>query len=269
MENSINKPTLPNLIIIGAQKCGTTTLHYYLNQHPEIYMSRIKEINFFNYNHNWEKGVDWYASNFSPRHRINGESTPQYTFVPQWTNVANRMHTIIPDAKLIYIARDPVERIMSAYVHRYVEGHEDGNINDAFQDLENNLYIIRTKYYMQISQFTDYYPLSRIHIISSEELRSKRTETLRDIFNFLDVDDQFYSKKFENERHITTQMRKRNKIGNYLTLLTRKLIGDKIHSDIRWRIERAVHYVLSEPVSKPDMDEKIKDVPECFRSLAP
>jgi len=160
---------------------------------------------------------------------------------------------------LIYIVRDPIERIISAYVHSYALGHDDGNINDAFHDMDNNIYVIRTKYYMQISQFTEYYSLSRISIISSEELRNKRTETIRDIFNFLEVDDQFYSKKFENERHITSQMRKRNKIGNYLTLLTRKLIGNKIHPDIRWRIKRIVHYAFSKSVPKPNMDEKIKD----------
>jgi len=259
MKSKDNHFTPPNLIVIGAQKCGTTTLHYYLNQHPEIYTSRIKELNFFNGIHNWEKGIDWYSSNFSSKYKINGESSPQYTFIPQWDNVAKRMYSIIPDAKLIYIVRDPIERIISAYVHRYAAGHEDDNINNAFQHLDNNLYIIRTKYYMQISQFTEYYPLSRISIISSEDLRNKRTETIRDIFNFLDVDDQYYSKKFGNEKHFTTQMRRRNKIGNYLTLLTRKLIGDKIHPDIRWRIERIVHYAFSKSVPKPNMDEKIKD----------
>src|SRR6187399_2211355 len=61
---------LPNLIVIGAQKCGTSGLHYYLSLHPEIWMSRPKELNFFLEERNWPRGVDWYRDHFDPDARV-------------------------------------------------------------------------------------------------------------------------------------------------------------------------------------------------------
>src|SRR6059058_6332030 len=74
---------LPNLIVIGAQKCGTSGLHYYLSLHPEVSMSRPKELNFFIVERNWPRGTEWYAAHFEPRAIVRGESSPNYTAYPQ------------------------------------------------------------------------------------------------------------------------------------------------------------------------------------------
>ena len=128
------KGTLPNLIIIGAQKCGTTSLHYYLNLHPQILMSREKELNFFITERNWSKGVDWYRSQFVEKAEIYGESSPNYTDYIRFGGVPERMYSVVPDARLIYILRDPIERIVSHYVHLCDMGLETGllNLNVAF-----------------------------------------------------------------------------------------------------------------------------------------
>jgi hypothetical protein len=65
---------LPNLIVIGAQKCGTSVLHYYLSLHPEVSMSRPKELNFFIEERNWPRGVDWYKQQFDADARVRGEA---------------------------------------------------------------------------------------------------------------------------------------------------------------------------------------------------
>ena len=70
---------LPNLIIIGAMKCGTSALHRYLGLHPEISMSDEKELNFFIEGMNWEKGLAWYESMFTGKAKVHGESSPDYT----------------------------------------------------------------------------------------------------------------------------------------------------------------------------------------------
>src|SRR6266480_7909195 len=79
---------LPNLIVLGAQKCGTSGLHYYLSLHPEVWMSRPKELNFFLEERNWNRGVDWYRRHFDPDARVRGEASPNYTAYPHHLGVA-------------------------------------------------------------------------------------------------------------------------------------------------------------------------------------
>ena len=74
---------MPNLIIIGGLKCGTTSIHHYLGLHPEIQMSKPKELNFFVSELNWDLGLDWYASRFDDRFAVRGESSPHYTNLPR------------------------------------------------------------------------------------------------------------------------------------------------------------------------------------------
>ena len=79
---------LPNLIVIGGLKCGTTSLHHYLNLHPQVAMSRPKELNFFVAELNWELGPEWYASHFDRDADLRGETSPHYTNLPRFTGVA-------------------------------------------------------------------------------------------------------------------------------------------------------------------------------------
>src|ERR671915_243608 len=78
---------LPNLVIIGAQKCGTSVLHYYLGLHPEVSMSKPKELNFFIEERNWPRGVEWYRGHFDPEARVRGEASPNYSAFPQHDGV--------------------------------------------------------------------------------------------------------------------------------------------------------------------------------------
>ena len=91
---------LPNLIVIGAQKCGTSGLHYYLSLHPEVSMSDPKELNFFIAERNYPRGIEWYSRHFDPAARCRGESSPNYTAYPQHLGVPERMAAAVPDAKL-------------------------------------------------------------------------------------------------------------------------------------------------------------------------
>ena len=94
---------LPNLIVIGAAKCGTTSLHEYLNEHPEISMSSEKELYFFVEEKNLGKGLAWYESQFDPSAPVRGESSPGYSALPLYRGVPERMAETIPDAKLVVI----------------------------------------------------------------------------------------------------------------------------------------------------------------------
>src|ERR671910_329669 len=108
---------LPNLIIIGGLKCGTTSIHHYLGLHPEVQMSKPKELNFFVEELNWALGLDWYASRFDDRFKVRGESSPHYTNQPRFDGVAERIKQHCPDAKLLYMVRDQITLIAQEELH--------------------------------------------------------------------------------------------------------------------------------------------------------
>src|SRR3954465_8128427 len=117
---------LPNLLVIGATKAGTTTLWHYLDVHPEIFMAPDKELHFFDLDENWAKGVDWYAERFAGAQgqAVIGEATPGYTRYPHRPEAAKRAFATVPDAKRFYRAPAPIERIRSHYVQEVGQGRE-------------------------------------------------------------------------------------------------------------------------------------------------
>jgi hypothetical protein len=201
-------------------KCGTTSLHYYLDLHPQIHMSKRKEPDFFIAEKNWHKGVKWYELHFSNNTSINGESSTSYTKYPRVGGVPQRMYSVVPQAKLIYVVRDPIDRIISHYIHECAQGREVRTIGEALQTLEDNLYIDTSSYYLQLRQFLEFYALDRILVISAEDLRDHRLVTLRRIFGFLKVDDQFESQGFSTMLHQSFEKRKKNRFGRLLSKIS-------------------------------------------------
>ena len=115
---------LPNLVVIGAMKCATTSLHHYLTLHPGISMSRQRGLNFF-LDENHERGSDWYAAQFDGPEKIHGDTSPRYANFPLNPGVPERMVRLLPRAKLIYLVREPVERVISHYTHYVAAGYEE------------------------------------------------------------------------------------------------------------------------------------------------
>ena len=195
------KTYLPNLAIIGAMKCGTTSLHDYLSLHPQISMSKFKELDFFTEDLNGKRGLDWYRSNFRQPTEIRGESSPNYTKCHLFPGVPERMHRIIPDAKLIYVVRDPIQRIISHYVHRVARGLEKRSIDEVLADSGSGNYIKTSLYFMQLERYLEYYSASNILIVLQEDLYHDRIQTLQNIFKFLNVDSNFTDPRFEHTAH--------------------------------------------------------------------
>ena len=198
---------LPNLIVIGAQKCGTSGLHYYLSLHPEISVSQPKELNFFIAERNWPRGVDWYRSHFDPNAKVRSEASPNYTAYPQHLEVPERMHSVVPDAKLLYMVRDPIDRIAAHWVHNYAKRREKGDLRTTLMH-PNTSYLARSHYYAQLQRFLRLYARDRVLVIEQEELRRKRNETLSRIFEFAGVDPGFSHPGFETQRHRTSRKRR-------------------------------------------------------------
>jgi hypothetical protein len=249
---------LPNLIIIGAQKCGTTSLHYYLDRHPQISMSKEKELNFFTTEFNWSKGVRWYESNFTGNAKVHGEASPSYTNYPFYAGVPERMHSVVPEAKLIYVLRDPIDRILSHYVHVYAVGREGRNLTDALKDFEHNKYILRTKYWMQLEQYLEYFPKSRILVITQEDLLARRRETMREVFQFLEVESSFYSLRFFKKMHQSRYKRRKNEVGLRLARTLEPKLIQRLHPRVRGVAEKVIYFPFSSKLEPPNLDPQLR-----------
>lgn len=156
-----------NFIIMGAMKCGTTTLAQFLGSHPEIELSRRKETNFFQSESHFAQGLDWYESLFGKGRRYRFEASPNYTKRHIFPGVPERMHATLPDVKLIYILRDPVERVVSHYLHGRDAGREKREFSTAIRD---EGYVLTSHYYFQLEAFLKFYSRDQILLVDSESL---------------------------------------------------------------------------------------------------
>jgi len=198
------RKNLPDFLIIGAQKSGTTTLRYNLNLHPDIHMAtdpRYGEIQFFCREERWKKGVGWYKEHFTENHCLQGEKTPEYLFNYK---CHRRMHRIVPQAKLIILLRNPVTRAYSQWNH-YNQIYETDSKHwkwkkTDFETALNNQHdvIKRGEYIDQITHLLKYFPKEQIHIGIAEKLRRNPNDELLNIFSFLEVPPKAFT--FQN-RH--------------------------------------------------------------------
>jgi hypothetical protein len=243
---------LPNLIVIGAQKCGTSGLHYYLGLHPEVSMSNPKELNFFIAERNWGRGLGWYARHFDPSARCRGEASPNYTAFPQHMGVPERMAEVVPDARLIYIVRDPLDRIAAHYVHNFAKRREKGGLRETLLHPSTS-YVARSRYFSQLQRFLAHYDRDRILVIENSDLRTDRAATLRRVFEFVGVDAGFQHPKFEQVRHSTARKKRATKLGMRVQRLSRSRLGRRVPRRAWLALDVALP--LSKPISRPSTEE--------------
>jgi len=244
---------LPTFILVGAMKCGTTSLHQYLGAHPEICVSDPKEPNFF-LDRN-QKGLDWYRRCFDEDAREYGEASTNYTKYPSFQGVPERMHDLLPDLKLLYLVRDPVERALSHYAHNCAAGREAQSVDDAFRPVEESHYLQTSRYHAQISCYLDHYPRERLLVVESERLRADRRAVLRKIFEFLGVSAEVDESAFEDEYHTTSgklrpgvsSFLQETAVGRTLTSLGRTLVPETV-------LERGLDLVRSD-VERPTLSD--------------
>jgi hypothetical protein len=236
-------------------KCGTTSLHHYLDLHPEIQMSSPKELKFFIEQSNWTLGLDWYASHFRPDVPIRGESSPQYTDYPNVDGVPARMRSVVPDAKLVYVVRDPIERLLSQYVHYAATGEERRPLAET---LSSPRYIDRSRYWTQLERYLEHYPADRIHVATCEDLRSRRRETMRGIFGFLGVDEDFDSPQFERVWETSKGKNRKYRALERVRRLPLLRRSHRLPQDVRWALERIKYSPLGGQVEPPPLDAALR-----------
>jgi hypothetical protein len=196
----------PNFIVPGAQKAGTTTLHQLLSQHPEIYLPRCKEVQYFSLHAH--ESPSWYAEYFKqagPEQQC-GDITPYYLFHPE---APARIAQLLPDIKLIILLRDPVERCLSQYFHACRLGFESLGLQEALaaesqrlkgaeialnelgarhRGHQENSYRSRSQYDIQLNRYLQYFNKDQILVLKSEELFQEPQRIWTKVLTWLEID---------------------------------------------------------------------------------
>ena len=195
---------LPNFLVIGSAKAGSTSLYAYLRSHPDVFMPATKELDFFVSDKNWKLGVDWYERQFNAAHpaRAIGEASVRYTMHPWYAGVPERIAAVLPSARLIYVVRHPIARMVSHFQHRVRANHEHEGLEDAL--LNNPLYLNTSRYAFQIEQYLEFFPAEQILVVVTEELRKNRSATLNAVLNFLEVEPEVAEESIAAEYNVTS-----------------------------------------------------------------
>lgn len=189
-----------NFLVIGAQKAGTTTLHHYLSQHPQLHLPKVKELHFFDNDILYAKNpIDYniYHKHFdlNLKVKLRGEVTPIYMY---WEPCAKRMHSYNPNLKLIMILRNPIERAFSHWNMEMNRGAEKLSFFEALkcEEAANKKYLSQDRvrsyldrgfYSKQIERLYKYFPKKNVLILKSEDLNSSYIATLNKVAQFLGV----------------------------------------------------------------------------------
>lgn len=238
--------TLPNFLVIGAAKAGTTSVYEYLGQHPQIFMSPAKETFYFLPESSYSVDFDTYQSLFDgvSKEVAIGEATPMYLHSPE---ACQRIKQLIPNAKLIAVLRNPVDRAYSNYLDRLYDGRE--SIADFHQACEAEkarrstnieafaFYKSQGFYFAQLSHYLKAFDRSQLKILLFEDLKLEPEAFMQDIYRFLGVDADFTPdltvrrNTAGKNRHFASS-RKHEAILEKLRILkpiTIRLIPDRLH----------------------------------------
>lgn len=233
---------LPDFIIVGAARCGTTSITRYLRAHPEIFMAQEKELHFFENADRFDLGVDWYKGRFAAADdkQIAGEATPAYMAEPL---AVERMAHVVPDARLIAILRNPAERAYSMYWLSKAWGAEGRTAEDALrQAMREPDGTERSRSYMgnyveQLKHLCRFYPRSSLLTLLFDDFSSAPVPVVRRVCEFIGADPEQVPQsigRFRNEarrvlspklHHIGERIRTRHVgIGERLLLLNSRAV---------------------------------------------
>lgn len=194
-----------DFIILGAQKCGTSTLFDILDTHPSLVGSHPKELNFFSLSKDWRANTSNYESSFEQKEGVlYFEASPNYTFFPGGASqpamdklypirngrIWDDMYEYNSSMKFIYLVRNPMERIVSSYMHHYARGFTDLDLREAVW--KDRLFIDVTRYYTQIIPYIRTFGRQNVLILEFDDLLRNRQAVIQDVSTFLSIDPNGY-----------------------------------------------------------------------------
>lgn len=267
---------LPNFIIVGAPKAGTTSLYHYLSEHPQVFMSEPKEVNYFSREEIEAQGL--YYDSFKAKtlseyeqlfasvtdEKAVGEGSVSYLF---YTQTPAKIKAAIPDVKIIILLRDPVERAFSHYLMDYRMGLVDLPFeeivykkgNNKRLDLYYQQYVELGLYHEQVKRYFDLFGEKQVKIYLQEDLRSNTEGVILDLYDFLGIDKSFMP-NVEKEHNAFSMPKNRLIYKLYASNIVRSIVSTLFPDAFK----EVVKNLFFERKQKPKLDAKTK---EYLRSL--
>ncbi|EDX87028.1 Sulfotransferase domain superfamily [Synechococcus sp. PCC 7335] len=243
-----------DFVIVGAMKSGTTSLSTILSMHPEVCFCDKKEPHFFSKVSNWQERIEEYKKLYNPSsNQICGEASTTYTFYPSFgIDPCQALYDFNPNMKLIYIMRDPIDRIVSQYVHKRGRGT---TFEDSFEKeiLNRPKYINISRYYVQIKPYIERFGKEQVLLLTFEELISNRRSSLSKVFDFLGIDSSFSD-------HVD-DVHANKSVGEYKnSAKVDKILQSPIAQGVRFFVPEYIAKPVSDAIRKPGR-RKIEDKP--------
>lgn len=177
---------LPDFIIIGAMKAGTSAISAFLQQHPQVYLPDTGEVCVFHRDHLYARGLAFYAEFFrdAPEGRLIGEKSPSYIFTP---SVPERIAGWLPDVKLLAILRNPVDQALSLHRMLVAKGSERRPFGEAIRTVPD--YVEQSRYHAHLSRYLAHFPPEQLKVLWYEDLRTEPEAFCRGVLQYLGADD--------------------------------------------------------------------------------
>jgi Sulfotransferase domain len=218
----------PNLFVIGAMKSGTTSLAQYLSLHPQIFVPNVKEPFHFSREENWEKGNDNYMKLFcdATNEKYLVDASTDYTKRPKYSNVSKRIYEFNPDSKLIYLLRDPFERLVSNYKHEIKRKRVSEKLSEVINN--PNDIVFNSHYAYQLKPYIEIFGKEKIYIATFEEMKLNPKKFFKDLFEWLKIDKNFIPENKDEKFNVTpekiVEINEDSLITNFMRNLKRKKV---------------------------------------------
>lgn len=257
----------PDYIIIGAMKCGTSTLAAQLGAQKGVFMTTPKEPNFFSDDDIFAKGQGWYKGLFAPAANgdLKGEASTHYTKLPDLSQTLPRLTAALgTEARLIYLIRDPLDRLVSHYIHEWTQGVMISDLETALR--EHPALVDYSRYAMQIAPWIDAFGPKAVHVDTLEAMKADPVSLMGRIGTFLGRDDLVWLDDLEAQNISSERLQKRKLdwllLNNRVAVLLRRaLIPQALRDRVKARRKMQTRPALTDaqraaliPIFRGDRD---------------
>ncbi|MEM8629762.1 MAG: sulfotransferase [Pseudomonadota bacterium] len=259
--------SMPNLFVVGASKTGSSALHAYLKLHPQIFMSATKEPCFFvdqseleaawpimarnPVSHDIEAYREMFKEGRDATYR--GEASVYYSQSPHRSGVAARIAAAVPDAKIIYVVREPISRTISHYWQRAKEFQDTLPLEQAIR--EHAIYRDTSDYALQLEEYYKSFDHRQIRVVISEDLRNDRRNTLAQLFEWLEIEDHVYSEEELADVHVSSEKSRRQRF-SFVRTIRDSSMWAAAREVIPTRMLDGLRSYATEPVNKSEIDDR-------------
>jgi len=267
---------IPNFFIVGTPKAGTTSLYYYLEEHPEVYMSSTKETNYFSYEEIKSQGlfyneehiitIEQYLSQFDgvTTEKAIGEASVSYLFYP---SVPEKIKAFNPAAKIIMILRNPVDRGFS----HYLMDKRLGFVNTSYEEIVNTKgtnsklglyyqqYVSLGLYYEQVKRYLSVFGERQVKILYFEDVANNLQHVIKDLYSFLEVKEDY---SFDTtKKHNTFENAKNPLIARlYAQKNLRSMLKFVMNDKVQTRVKRLFFSKDDKPSLSPQLKQALINI---------